>query len=59
MANYINRPRYLQQLIDRRDNGEFTLAPLGLLQIVSTVKCCHAACHFAHGLGHYGPAATP
>lgn len=22
MANYINRPRYLQQLIDRRDNGE-------------------------------------
>ena len=22
MANYISRPRYLQQLIDRRDNGE-------------------------------------
>lgn len=22
MTNYINRPRYLQQLIDRRDNGE-------------------------------------
>ena len=22
MVNYINRPRYLQQLIDRRDNGE-------------------------------------
>ena len=22
MANYINRPRYLQQLLDRRDNGE-------------------------------------
>jgi hypothetical protein len=22
MVNYINRPQYLQQLIDRRDNGE-------------------------------------